>query len=248
MAEQLSGARRLLGVLGCFTPERVSLTMSEISRLQGIPLTTTHRLVTELAEWGALDRDESGRYSIGLRVWEVGSLAPRRISLREAALPFMEDLYEVTHENVQIAVLDASEVVYVERISGRLAVPVVTLPGSRLAAHATASGILLLAHARKDDVDAVLAQPLRSYTQHTLTDPQRIRRAIADARRHGYVVNEQQIDLAAASVAAPVRDSSQAVVAALSIVVHATSSRARRYVPAVLAAARGISRVLGATA
>jgi DNA-binding IclR family transcriptional regulator len=246
MRERVAGARRPLDVLALFNPDRVSLSLSEISRLSGIALTTAHRLVGELSDWGALDRDERGRYSIGLRLWEVGSLASRRMSLRQAALPFMEDLYEATHENVQIGVLDQSEVVYVEQISGRQAIPVITLPGSRLQAHATATGILLLAHATKADVDAVLAGPLRSYTPHTVTDPHRLRRAIADARRNGYAVNEHQIDVAAASVAAPIRDASQAVVAGLSIVMPASGSRVRRYIPALLAAARGISRTLGA--
>ena len=243
--KRASGTQRVLAILDCFSADRPTLTLSDISRLAGLPLTTAHRQVGELARWGALERDHEGRYRIGLRLWEVGALAPRSIGLREAALPFLEDLYEVTHENVQLAVLDGSEVVYVERISGRQAVHVVTRPGSRLPVHATAVGLVLLAHAGPDEIDAVLSRRLRAYTEHTVTDPTRLRRTMAEIRRTGYAISDRQIELVSASVAAPVYDATRAVVAALSIVVPARGAQTRRYVPAVLAAARGISRILG---
>ncbi len=238
-----SGTQRVLAILDCFSADRPSLSLSEISRRTDLPLTTAHRQVGELALWGALERTEDGRYRIGLRLWEVGALAPRSIGLREAALPFLEDVYEATHENVQIAVLDGSEVVYVERISGRRAVHVVTRPGTRLPAHATAVGLVLLAHARPEQTEAVLAGPLKRYTEHTVTDPRRLRRTLADIQRTGYTISNRQIELVSTSVAAPIRGRGNEVVAALSIVVSAGVS-ARRYVSTVVAAARGISRSL----
>jgi len=242
-----SGTARVLAILGCFGIDRPTLTLSEISRLADIPLTTAHRQVAELRHWGALERDEHGRYRIGLRLWEVGSLAPRSIGLREAALPFFEDLYEATHENILVAVLDGSDVVYVERISGSRAVHAVSRPGSRLPAHATAVGLVLLAHAAPDEVEAVLGRPLKRLTEHTVTDPTRVRRSLAEVRRTGYAISDRQVELVSVSVAAPVYGTGNAVVAGLSIVVPARGVQARRYVPAVLAAARGISRSLGAS-
>lgn len=241
-----SGAARALAVLGCFTPAAPALTLSQISRRSGLPLTTTHRHVGALAAWGALERAPDGRYSIGMRLWELGSLAPRTQGLRDAALPFMEDLYEVTHQNVQVAVLDAHEVVYVERISGRGAVHVVTRPGTRLPPHATAVGLVLLAHAEPHVVDAVLAVRLRRYTEHTVTDPVLLRRELAAVRRQGFAVSDRQIEDVSASVAAPVLDAGRRVVAALSLVVPAGGGAARRHVPAVQASARALSRTLGA--
>ena len=72
----------------------------------------------ELCEWGAIERGDDGLYRIGLRLWEVGSLAPRGPGLREAALPFLEDLSQITRENVQLAVREGTEVVFIERIAG----------------------------------------------------------------------------------------------------------------------------------
>ncbi|OLS96314.1 IclR family transcriptional regulator [Pseudonocardia sp. CNS-004] len=244
MAETVTG--RVLRVLAAFSAERPELALTEVSRRADLPLSTAHRLVGELAEWGALERGTDGRYRIGLRLWEVGALAPRGLGLRESAMPFLEDLYEVTRQNVQLAVLDGTEVVFVERISGRGAVNVLTRVGGRMPLHATGVGLVLLAHAAPELQEQVLASPLRRYTSRTISDPDELRRALAEVRRTGVAVSDGQIELIALSVAAPVHGPRGDVVAALSVVVPAETSDARAYVPAVRAAARGISRVLGA--
>jgi DNA-binding IclR family transcriptional regulator len=238
---------RVLAVLGAFTAERATLGVSEISRYTGLPLTTAHRLVRELVRWGALERDDAGRYHVGLRLWEVGSLAPRGVGLREAALPFMEDLYEITHQNIQLAVLDGAEVVYVERLSGPRAVRVITRPGSRLPLHATGVGQVLLAHAERELQEQVLAAPLGAFTGRTVTDPAALRRVLAAVRREGVAVCHGQVETFSLSVAAPVYGPADTVVAALSVVVPAEGTDARTIVPPVRASARGISRALGWT-
>jgi DNA-binding IclR family transcriptional regulator len=101
-----------------------------------------------------------------------------------------------------------------------------------------------LAFAEVDKIDAVLGGPLKRYTEHTVTDPVKLRRILADVRRDGYAIIERQVENVSASVAAPVRDSRQAVVAALAVVVPADGTPARRYVPHVVAAARELSQHL----
>jgi DNA-binding IclR family transcriptional regulator len=221
------------------------MTLSELSRVAGLPLTTTHRIVGELAASGLVERDGDKRYRVGLRLWEIAAAAPRGVELREAAMPFMEDLYEATHENVQLAVLDNAEAVYVERIAGRDSVHVVTRPGSRLPLHATGVGLVLLAHAPHEVIETVLSRPLARYTRYTVTDPRRVRGILADIRRDGHVISDRQVETISVSIAAPIRDVTGAVVAALSIVV-AAGQASRGFVPAVVSAARGISRVLSA--
>ena len=171
LTERRTAGGKLLAVLGAFTRERPAPTLSEIARAAGVPLSTAHRLVGELCAWGGLERDADGRYRVGLRVWELGALAPRGLGLREAALPFMEDLYEVTHENVQLAVRDDTEVVYVERFAGRAAVQVFTRVGGRFPLPPTGVGLVLLAHAPAEVQERVLAGPLPAHTQHSITDP-----------------------------------------------------------------------------
>jgi DNA-binding IclR family transcriptional regulator len=234
----------VLAVLGAFTRERPALTLSDIARAVGVPLSTAHRLVGELLAWGGLERDDDGRYRVGLRVWELGALAPRGLGLREAALPFMEDLYEVTHENVQLAVRDDTELVFVERIAGRDAVSVFTRVGGRFALPPTGVGLVLLAFAPGEVQERVLAGPLQRHTPYTVTDPVQLRRVLAEVRRTGVAVSDRQVTTDAVSVAAPVIGRG-GVVAALSIVVRGTSPAAvRAMTPGVRAAARGISRTL----
>jgi DNA-binding IclR family transcriptional regulator len=125
---------------------------------------------------------DEGRYQIGLRLWEVGVLAPRGLDLRELAMPFLEDVYEVTRQNVQLAVLDGTEALYLERLSGRGAVNVVTRVGSRLPLHATGAGLVLLAHADPELQEQVLAAPLKRFTAKTLASAGEVRRALAETR------------------------------------------------------------------
>ncbi|HEV7212657.1 MAG TPA: IclR family transcriptional regulator [Blastococcus sp.] len=237
----------MLAVLGAFTRDRPGLTLSDISRAVDVPLSTAHRLVAELCAWGGLERDADGRYRVGLRIWELGALAPRGLGLREAALPFMEDLYEVTHENVQLAVRDDDEVVFVERFAGRDAVAVLTRVGGRFALAPTGVGLVLLAHAPLEVQERVLAGPQQRYTPFTITDPRQLRRALAEVRRTGVAVSDRQVTVDAVSVAAPI-EVRGTVVAALSVVVRGSSPAAvRTMTPGVRAAARGISRTLDRT-
>ena len=105
---------------------------------------------------------------------------------------------------------------------------------------------MLLAHSAPDFVERVLAGPLPRYTEHTITDPVRLRQVLANARRDGHVISDRQIEPISVSVAAPIYGADNTVVAAVSIVIPADGTRPGRYVPAVRAAARGISRSIGA--
>lgn len=237
-------AERLLAVLAAFDAEHRELSLTALARRAGLPAATAHRLVGRLTEWGALEQSENGSYRIGLRLWEVATLAPRSAGLRRAALPFMEDLYETTHENVQLAVRDGYDTLYIELISGRSAVIVRTTVGSRWPLHATGVGLVLLANAEPAVQERVCAAPLARFTAHTIGDPARLRAVLAEVRRADAAVSERQITDDAVSVAAPIRDAGGRVVAALSLVVPATTPAAA-LVPVVRMAARGASRALG---
>jgi DNA-binding IclR family transcriptional regulator len=235
---------KLLALLDAFSHEHDACSLSELARRTGLPLATAHRLIGELARWGGLERGEDGRYRIGLRLVELAALCPRGHGLREVALPFMEDLYEATHQNVQLAVREGTDGVYIERIAGRSAVPVLTRVGAHWPLHATGVGLVLLAHAPADVQEAVLAAPLAAFTRFTITDPAELRRLLAGVRHTGYALSDRQVTEDAFSVAAPVARPGDACVAALSIVVPVSDPNRASWAPAVRAAANGISRQL----
>ena len=236
---------KLLSLLDAYTHERAAYTLSELSRQTGLPLSTTHRLAGELVRWGGLERDAGGRYRIGLRLVELAALCSRGTGLRESALPFLEDLYEATHQNVQLAVREGTDGVYIERIAGRQAVPVLTRIGAHWPLHATGVGLVLLAFAPADVQEAVLAAPLRRFTPYTITDPVVLRRVLAEVRRTGLSFSDRQITEDAFSVGAPVTGPDGLCVAALSVVVSYDDPNRAAWGPAVRAAAIGISRVIG---
>ncbi|GAB4075668.1 IclR family transcriptional regulator [Nostocoides australiense] len=247
MADQLTAAGKTLAVLGTFTRERPSQSLSQIAKRTGLALSTTHRIVSELAVWGALERTADGDWHIGLRLWEVGSVCPRGQILREAALPFMQDLYEATHENIQLAVREGTEMVFVERIAGHRSVELRTMVGLRFPLLGTAMGMVLLAYAPSEIRDAVLAGPMDRHTPHTVTDARTLRSMLAQVRRATFAVNDRQFQDSTVGVAAPVRIGERGdVEAALGIIVAgATSAAVRHLRHPVVSAARGVSRTLG---
>jgi DNA-binding IclR family transcriptional regulator len=236
-----SVAGKVMAILEAFAPGGVRLSLTEICRRSGLPLATGHRLVGELTGGGFLERLPDG-YRIGMRLWRIGAQASAATALRELALPHMEDLYEVTHENVQLAVVSDGKALYLERLRGPRSVPIVTRVAAELPLHATGVGKVLLAFAAGEFVEKVLAAGLTPHTPHTITEPDRLRACLAEIRRTGYAVTHQEMTLGSCSVAAPVRDATGEVLAALSLVIRRNNADLRRLVPAVLTAARALSR------
>ena len=238
---------KVTALLAAFSPSAPELSLNELSRRTGLPLSTTYRLMSELVDWGGIERVNGGGYRIGLRLWEIGSLAPRTTSLRDITTPFMQDLYEATHENVQLAVLDGREALYLEKITGRRSVGAKTRRGGRLPLHATAVGKALLAYAPPQLVEAVLTAGMTRYTPHTIVTPGHLQRALAEVRRTGVAVAREEMSVGVTSIASALLDGGGNAVAAMSITARSNRADLARLGPAVLTAALCASRRLRAT-
>ncbi|MEU4559468.1 IclR family transcriptional regulator [Actinoplanes sp. NPDC023936] len=237
---------RAARILQSFTPDEPELSVSEIGRRARLHVATASRLIAALIDEGLLTRTAAGKVRIGMRLWELAQRASPTLGLREAAMPFLEDLHAVIGHHVQLGVLDAGEVLFVERLSARDAVVNVTRIAGRLPLHASSAGLVLLAWAPRDLQEQVLAGPLPRFTPATITTPARLRGVLDGIRRQGHVVAEGQIHADATGVAVPVRDGADPaspVVAGLSVIVP-NDGRALSLVPALQAAARGITRRL----
>ncbi|MGH3391801.1 MAG: IclR family transcriptional regulator [Actinomadura sp.] len=241
--ERRSVLRRALRILETVKDAANGLSLSEISRRSGVPLTTTHRIVIELHEWGALERDDSGEYRIGLRLWEVAAVTPRSVGLLRVALPFMQDLFETTHRGVHLAVREKDQVVFVERFLSPETATDRTQVGARYNLHTTAIGLVLLAHAPSDLQEDVVTGPLRRPSWHPPITEHELRQALADVRRMRYATTPIRQEYR--SVAAPIHGPAGTVVAALSLILPLTESYGPRLAH-LQATARGISRALGA--
>lgn len=236
---------RALSLLDAFSDRRRAMTLSELARHAEMPVTTALRLVGRLVAWGALERLEDGSYVIGVRLWEVASLSPRGHGVRHIALPFMEDLYEVTRHHVLLAVRDGKEAVLIERLSSRKAPNVAYRVGGRLPLTSTAVGLVLLAGTSKDFQDEVVNDPQEIEPGMTSSTPDELRRILVDVGRTGFATIHRTAPTRTVSVASPIQGADRRVIAALSVLVPDGSTSSQALAPAVRATARAISRSLG---
>jgi DNA-binding IclR family transcriptional regulator len=147
---------RLLRILDALSPERPELTTAEISRRTGVPPSTVYRLLAELIGRGVIERVADGRYSVGLRLWEIGKLAPRAERLTEVASPYLHDLYEVTRGNVHLAVRVGGDALYLAAVCGHRCVEPVARAGTRVPVTSTSVGQVLLAYSRSPVLEQIL--------------------------------------------------------------------------------------------
>jgi DNA-binding IclR family transcriptional regulator len=238
---------RALSLLAAFDAEHRALSLAELSRRCEMPPSSALRLANRLREWGALERDDDGRFCVGLRLLEVATLAPRGHGLRQVALPFMNDLAEVTHQHVQLAVRDGRQALLVERLSGHQAAPVDYRTGGRLPLHSTGVGLALLAFAPREVQEELLAKPVYSEPDNQLIPADKLRRTLAEVRRERLAIFRRQDETESiVSVAAPIFGRDDALAGVLGVLVPKRVAQPRHLGLAVQTAARGISRELGA--
>lgn len=235
---------RAFRLLDAFNVDETNLTLTKLSERAGIPLSSTLRLAQHLARLGALERQDDGTFTIGLRLLEYAALAPRGHGLRAVALPYMEDLHRATRQHVQLAVRENDEGVIVERLSAPGAGKVLYSVGGRVPLHGTGLGVVLLAHSRPEFQEAYLQRELFLEPEHIPLAAAELRAQLQAVRTDGVAHMSRTLPEPAASVGAPIFDRSGACVAALSVVGADGSLDTRMLEPAVVALARAISRDL----
>ena len=231
---------RLLRILEAFSPERPELTTAEISRRTGVPPSTVYRLLAELIGRGVIERVADGRYSVGLRLWEIGKLAPRAERLTEVASPYLHDLHEVTRGNVHLAVRVGGDALYLAAVCGHRCVEPVARAGTRVPLTSTSVGQVLLAYSRSPVLEQILENdPETAIASSAESRTNRLRGVLAGIRRLGVAVAHNGDDTV---VAAPVFGPPGELVAALAL--SAPDGDPRSLVPMVRMTTQRISREL----
>jgi IclR family transcriptional regulator, acetate operon repressor len=234
---------RTMALLTAFRSGEEELTLAELARRAGIPKPTAHRLLAELATWNVVERTPGG-HRLGMRLFELGQLAPQQRGLREAAAPFLADLFEATHETVHLAVPDGVDVVYVQKLPGRHGPRIDSRIGGRMPAYCTGVGKALLAFGPPERLAEVLAAGLVRRTPRTVVAPGLLRQELDRVRACGVAEEHEESTVGIACTAAPVMDASGRAVAAISITGWANRMDTARLAPAVRTAALGLSRAL----
>jgi len=234
---------RAVRIVEAFGPGDAALSVTEIARRTGLHIATASRLVEELSSFGWLQRDEDRKVRIGVRMWEVASRASPTLSLREAAMPVMEDLHAIVGQHIQLGVMEGDDVLFVERLTAPGAVINYTRVAGRMPMHASSSGLLLLAYAPPAQQERIITQPLEVFTDQTISSPSQLRAALAEVRRQGYAFLAGHIHPDATGIAVPVRDPAGKVLAALAVVVP-NDAAARSRIAVLQAASGAVSRAM----
>lgn len=233
---------KIAAILLTFTDGNVH-SLTEIACLARLPISTAHRLASELVIRRLLERTEDGQYRIGLPLQMIGVSDLHPPNIEERAPCVLEDLSHVTRTDVRLGVLNNLEVHYIEKRTGHR--PVTSFSaGARLPAHPTALGRALLAYAPPRVVDAVISRGLRRYTSYTVTAPDRFRRALAVTRLTRVAVTRWELEQGTSAVAMPVFGPGGRAFAAIEARVHDLRSEFQMITAALTVATRSLSREL----
>lgn len=215
----LSSVHNAARLLKSFSPRERELGVTELAQRLGLGKSTVHRLLATLAEAQLIEQDPlTGRYRLGLAIHELGAAASTATDLHAAALTPMSVLRNRTGETVQIAVLDGREVVYVERLESPNTLALFLEVGRRNDAHVTGTGKCLLSFLDERDLDRLLdGWDLPQQTSASITDHRELRAELARSRRRGYATNLHESEVGVLSVAGPIRDSRNRVIASMSV-------------------------------
>jgi len=205
MSESVRAVERALDILLCFSSQTPELSMSQISEKIGINKSTVHRLLLTLERKRFVERDPfSGVYRPGLRLLQMSSLAIEHNNLRRLAAPFLQDLCAEHRENVNLAVLDGSDVVYVDVVEGSQRVKLAATIGQRLPAFCTASGKAILAFLPEEDVTLILERGMPKHTQTTKTSKEKFFEEMTEIRARGFAISEEEFEEGINAVAVPI--------------------------------------------
>jgi DNA-binding IclR family transcriptional regulator len=247
--ERLSSVTAAARVLREFGKHSTQLGVSQLARRVGIGKSAAHRVIWTLVEEGLLEKvEDTGLFRLTQTMRALGASAETAQRLHEAATLPLDDLRTLTDGTLHIAILDGTDVLYVERREGPGAIPVFRTIGARMAAHATSSGKVLLAFLPPDQ-QRQLVEGLRltPRTSRTITSRAAFLTELAVVRRQGFAENRGESETGMCSIAAPVRDPLGRVVASVSVALYVDDVDAglRQLVRPVVATAMHISAGLG---
>lgn len=223
---------KALQLLDAFRGAGPTLGVSEIARRSGVPKSTAFRLLAHLEQGGYVERDGSD-YCLGRHLFELGNSVPlcRPRGLRSIAAPHLGQLFARVQKVVHMAVLEGSEVVYVEKIHGPDTVQVPTSVGARMSAACSSLGKAMLAFSDRETIGTVLQSGLDRRTRYSVADPALFLRELSRVRQEGVAYDREEVQLGLACAAAPILGADGRAVAAVSV-----SSQALRFSPQTVAA------------
>ena len=246
---RLSSVTSALLVLKVFSQAESELGISSIAQRLGLAKSTVHRLAVTLAGEGFLEQNpQNGRYRLGLSLFSLGALVRQRMDVSNQAHSLLGALRDLTQESIHLAILDETSIVYLYNMESAQAIGTRSYIGSRKPAFCTSEGRALLAFSAPELVATVLKEELVARTPKTTTNAKALRLMLDEVRQLGYATDDEESENGMRSVAAPIRDISGRVIAAVGLagpIQRLTKKELRRLVPHVVATADAISARMG---
>ena len=246
---RLSSVAMAVKLLKTFSEGEVEIGVTSLAKRLGVAKSTVYRLASTLVSEGMLEQNrDNEKYRLGIALFGLGALVRQRMNVSTEARQVMFDLREATGETVHLAILDGSQIMYVLNLESNHAIRMRADLGSRKPAFCTSEGRAILAFQTPEIVDRAFAQGFQPRTLKTITQPQKIRDALEQVRRDGYAREDEQCELGMRSIAAPIRNDTGRVVAAVGVagpLQRITEDLLASYAPQVMNAASIISARLG---
>ena len=240
---------RTLDVLEALASRRGATGISDLALLVGLHVSTVHRLLATLVDRGYVRQDpETSRYHLGSRVFTLSSAADLHLDLRLVARPYLERLMRLSGETANLVTAAEGEIVYLDQVASLHLVKMFTAPGVRAPLHSTGTGKVLLAFREPDFADAALAGALQRYTPHTFVARAELDTELAAIRKHGFSIDDEEMEEGVRCLAVPVFDRRHACVGAMSVsgpTTRMTRERVDAFAPTAKTIANELSRQLG---
>jgi DNA-binding IclR family transcriptional regulator len=218
-SRKIGSVQRAVDILNLFDSQSPELGTTEIARALGLHKSTAASLVSTLAANGFLNQNpDTRKYRLGLRLVERAFAMLDQFEIRQVAYPALQELRDQWNETVNLAILDGSDVVYIERMLGTKALGMRSEVGRRALAHSTALGKAILSCYPLADVKAfIAARDLSAVTPKTITDPARFLAELDKVREQGYAIDDEENEIGGRCIAVPIFDHTGNAIAAVSV-------------------------------
>lgn len=247
---QIRSVAKALTIVELLAKNKSEMSLAEIAKEMNLAKSTVHGLLSTLREFGYVEQSAfDGKYRLGMRLFEIGSVVANTWDVRRIAAPFLQNLVDNLEETVHLVVLDQGEVLYIDKRECKQSLRIVSQVGNRLPAHCTAVGKALLAYLPASELRRIVAtRGLQAYTQNTITDVTRLEQELERVRQQGFATEKGEIMDGLSCVAVPLRDHTGRVCAAMSVAgpsVRLEGAKFQLVVNEITRAGREISASLG---
>jgi DNA-binding IclR family transcriptional regulator len=210
---------RAVAILQAFDESRIELGVTELGQLTGIDKSTVYRLLNELQKADLIEQNpETSKYYLGFGLVRLAGLALHRLELTHIARPYLRELASLFQETVNLSILtDSNEIINIDGITSPRMVRNVGWIGREMPIHAVSGGKVMMAYISDERVDQILAGELERFTEHTITDPARLREELEQIRQVGYGISEEELEAGLSAAAAPIRNYEGQVAAIISV-------------------------------